>query len=92
MTSIAHQKLAELITGLKPGATLQALFYGYTIKIEELSGSHLLRSMLLHPSAGEKLRDVLLDAAAVCKDGGAKLHGGCNESRALLGEAKSLFC
>lgn len=86
MNDIQQNKLVQLGKTLRQGAKLHASFYGHTIRIEELEGSHLLRSMLLHPSQGDSLRGVILDASALLREEcGLLLHAEGKEAKEILG-------
>ena len=77
MTSIQEQRLTDLCRTLQAECTLHASIEGRLVRVEERNGSHIKRTLLIHPANhSERIGTTFRDAGAICKDAGVMLKNG----------------
>ena len=84
MNDLQEIKIKLLGSTLKEGAKLYASVYGYCVRIEEMEGCHLLRSILIHPRQGDTIKGAMLDAAAILRADGVWLHAQDQTAKVIL--------
>lgn len=70
MTELQYNKVYDFIRSVGGDKSVTAFPMGYMVVLEEREGSHLFRSINVHPRHGEKPMDVVKDIAGMAKDYG----------------------